>query len=185
MLESDCEEQFRDLNKGGRYVTRAAIVILPAFTCIALFGRAESKPAKSDPAGNEEQRVLAIQQQWADAEVKHDAPTLNLILADDFVVSYPSGKPLDKAGFIAQAMNLSMAYQIVSCDVIRIHGNTAVIVGTTIIQPLDRAAPAQSYRYTTVYQKRQGRWVGIAEQVGPGRAVEPPSAGKDLMPPPS
>ena len=64
---------------------RAAVVILPAFACAALFGRGESKPWKSDAAATEEQRVLTVEQQWADAEVKHDSAALARILDDQFV----------------------------------------------------------------------------------------------------
>jgi hypothetical protein len=68
-------------------------------------------------------------------------------------------------------MKLSMASRTVTHDVIHIQGNTvqgntAIIVGTIIIHPLNSTEPAQSYRYTTVYLKRRGRWVEIAEQLG-------------------
>ena len=150
-----------------------AIVILLAFASAALHARGESRHFKSDAMSNEEQRVLTLEQQWAYAEVKHDAVALERILDDEFVVSYSSGKPMDKAAFIAHAMTSSMASQTVSHDVTRIHGNTAIIVGTTIIRPLNSSEPAQSYRYTTVYVKRHGRWFGIAEQLGPGGVVDP------------
>jgi hypothetical protein len=119
------------------HMKKAAIVILPAFACVALFGRGESKPWPPDSSGSDQQRVLTLQQQWADAEVKHDAAALALILDDQFVVSYASGQPLNKAAFIAQAMKLSMASQTVTNDVIHIQGNTAIIVGTMIIHPLN------------------------------------------------
>ena len=148
-------------------MTKRAIVILPAFACVALFGRGESKPwPPSDSVGNDQQQVLALEQRWTDAEIKHDPTALALILDDQFVVSYASGQPLNKAAFIARAMKLSMASQTVTHDVIHIQGNTALIVGTIIIHPLNSTEPAQSYRYTTVYLKRRGRWVGIAEQLG-------------------
>src|ERR1700683_3112385 len=141
-------------------MTKRAIVILPAFACVALFGRGESKHwPPSNSVGNDQQQVLALEQRWTDAEVKHDAAALAVILDDQFVVSYASGQPLNKAAFIARAMKLSMASRTVTHDVIHIQGNTvqgntAIIVGTIIIHPLNSTEPAQSYRYTTVYLKR-------------------------------
>ena len=158
-------------------MTRFAIVLLPAFACVSLFGRGDSKNFKSD-AATPEQQVLAVEQQWADAEVKHDSASLSRILDDRFVVSYASGQPLDKAAFIAQAMRLSMTSQTVSHDAVRIYGNIAIIVGDTIVRSPNSTEPAQSYRYTTVYLKRRGRWVGVAEQLGSGRPADPaPGAG--------
>jgi hypothetical protein len=44
-------------------MTKTAIVILPAFACLALYGRGESKPWPPDSIGNDQQRVLTLQQQ--------------------------------------------------------------------------------------------------------------------------
>jgi hypothetical protein len=82
---------------------------------------------------------------------------------------------MDKAAFIAQAMKFSMASQTVTPEVIHIHGNIATIAGTTIIRPLNSAEPAQFHRYTKVYLKRHGRWLGIAEELGPRSAGDPAS----------
>jgi hypothetical protein len=89
------------------------------------------------------------------------------VLDDAFVVSYASGKTMNKAAFIAQAMKFSMASDTFCPDVIHIHGNTATIVGTMIVRPLNNAEPAQFYRYTKVYLKRHGHWLGVAEELGP------------------
>lgn len=156
---------------------REAIVILPVFVCSVLYARGESRPWKMDAIGNDEQQVLKLHQKWAEAELKHDAAALARILDDEFVASYASGKAMDKATFIAQAMKFSMASQTVSPDVVHIYGDTATIAGTTIIRSLNGAGPARSCRYTKVYLKRDGHWFGITEELGPGSAVDPASAG--------
>jgi hypothetical protein len=110
-------------------VRAIAIVISLASPFCRLLGRGESKHFKSDAIGNEEQRVFTLEQQWADAEVKHDATALARTLDDEFVVSYSSGKPMDKAAFIAQVMAFSMA-EILSYDWLR---TSRQVDGTAVI----------------------------------------------------
>jgi ketosteroid isomerase-like protein len=139
---------------------------LSAWACGVLAGA--GAPSK------DEQQIVALEREWADAEVKHDSAALERILDDRFVATFATGKPLDKHAFIAQAMKFSFTSQSVAHDVIQIYGDTAVIVGmgTGNSRSADGKEQAQTFRYTAVFQKRQGRWFAIAEQVGTARAVD-------------
>ena len=53
---------------------------------------------------------------------------------DRFVVTDDEGKTIGKAGFVEELCQLSMVFQAPAHDVIRIHGDTAVSVGTTTVR---------------------------------------------------
>jgi ketosteroid isomerase-like protein len=116
---------------------------------------------------NDEQQVLAVDQQWADAELKHDEPTIRAILDDGFVFTGEDGKTVDKARFLDEMRNSSMTPQTLAPDIVHIHGDTAVIVGTDTVQ-FDASGKQRTValRYTVIYIKRHHQWRAVAEQVG-------------------
>jgi len=122
----------------------------------------------SEPAWTEAQRqVLDVGRQWADAEIRRDAPALRRILDDGFVAVYGSGKVVDKEAFIKDVIGNS-SDKILSQDIgditVRVQGDTAVLVVTDTIRATDGGQPyLQTLRVTTTYIKRNGHWVALAE----------------------
>ncbi len=129
--------------------------------------RKRSQAAKPVATRKDEQQVLAVNQAWADAEADHDNATLQRILGDRFVVTDAAGQTIDKEAFIEKLLRLSLASQTVAHDIVRIHGDTAVVIGTTTVSFLVHGKEeTQAFRYTATYIKRDGRWRAIAEQLG-------------------
>jgi len=104
-----------------------------------------------------EAQVLALDQEWIDAEVNHDRKTLERILDDQFVVIGPSGKTRDKAAFIESILSQPIAPFKVTHDVVRIYGDTAIVV--------DRFGAEPEIKCTWVAIRREGQWRVIAEQM--------------------
>ena len=96
--------------------------------------------------------MLAVGQSWIKAEVEHDQGTLMRVLDPNFVVTSGSGKPIDKAAFIAEAMRSTFASQKVAHDVVHVDNHTAVIVGTDTVFPSDSTQKIMTVRYTTMYE---------------------------------
>jgi hypothetical protein len=67
--------------------------------------------ARADQAAapTAEEQVLALDQEWIDAEVDHDRKTLERILDHQFVVIGPSGKTSGKAAFIDSILSRPIA----------------------------------------------------------------------------
>ena len=141
-----------------RILISAFIVFATAFSVLG----SEPKISKAS-ATSDEQKIVALNQEWADAEVRQDEAVLQRILDDRFLVTDGQGKTIDKAAFIDAVRHFSMVSQIIGDQIIHLYDNTAVVVGTATIQ-FSGSAELRQLRYTTTYVKRQGMWRAIAEQ---------------------
>ena len=53
-------------------------------------------------------QLIALDEAWIDAEVRHDQTALERILDDRFLATLPSGATLDRAAFIDRIMKTSI-----------------------------------------------------------------------------
>ncbi len=114
---------------------------------------------------SDEEQIRALNLEWADAEIKHDGATLKRILDERFVCTWPDGVTVDKASFIQAILSLSMVSMDVSEEIIHIHSNAAVWVGTDAVRYPSAAGDVRLFRITCTFVKRQDQWQAIAEQL--------------------
>ena len=143
---------------------RTPIIILAALSA-AVWANGP-QPAKPDP---EEQKVVAAEKAWVDAAIRKDGAALSQAFDDALVISLDKGAPVDKAKFVDANLKFPIASWTNTHDVVRVYGDTAVIVGSAVLQPASNTEPTQNIRYTSVYVKRQGRWLLAVEQVASSR----------------
>jgi hypothetical protein len=129
-----------------------------------------SEPGASGmPATETERQVSKLEQEWVTAEIHRDAAVLRRILDDRFVATFGAEKPIDKEAFIKaitgdptdvmQSQDLTDETHLVDRD-------TAVTVGTDTIRGTTDGKPYTAvYKFTTVYIKRGGRWLALAEHI--------------------
>ncbi len=129
--------------------------------------------AISSFAQTAEQEILKIHQGLDQAFIKKDMAYFENVMAADYVYSDPQGKMFDRTGNIEQLKKewADTSYKVLSATTenpkVQILGNTALITAdwtftsqATVpdaIEHLDRG------RYTGVYEKREGKWMLIAE----------------------
>ena len=112
-------------------------------------------------------KVLAVEQEWADAVVNADSELLNQIVADDFMATNPFGETRYKEEFIANILDGSPAYKHINRQTpeVRVYGNVAVVTGNAITEGtykgLDVSGP---YRYTAIYLDGGDRWRSVGIQ---------------------
>lgn|SRR5689334_16753967 len=109
--------------------------------------------AYATPSG-EEQELNALNDAWIDAEVHHDRAALERILDERFLVTYSSGKTLDRGAFVDRIMKAELKPFKVLSEVVNIHGDTALVISTST----DRTA-----KFTWVAVKKAGQWRVISE----------------------
>ena len=138
-------------------------IVIGAFSCLRALA------VESTIVATAEQQVLDLDRAWADAEVKHDAATLRRILDDHFVATFGAGKPYDKEEFIKAVIGGApdpSESQDLSDRMVRVDADTAVIVETDTAHGTDEGkAYTTVYRITTVYIRRNGHWVALAEHL--------------------
>ena len=121
------------------------------------------------PKDSEVEREIAqLERDWSAAFLKHDAKTIERIVADEFVGIDGRGIITNKAQEIDEAKapnpgDPSPPFVVLDESVadikVRVYGNVAIANGRVIekIKSKEKESEIQ-YRRTTVWVKRDGRW---------------------------
>ena len=148
--------------------SQALGAVLAAFATVSM-ARGASPPAPA--AGPDQRALIKLEQDWVDAENRHDAAALRSILDDRFVATFGTHDPLDKEAFIRAetegAPDPAVRQEFSDRKVI-VAGRTAVIIEKlTQSRTRDGKPVALSWRFTATYIKRGDHWRALAEQGGP------------------
>lgn len=101
-----------------------------------------------------EAQLKALDDEWRAAEVNHDRATLERILHEDFLITYASGRTLDRSGFINDIMGGGIPpFQVVH-DRIRVIGDIAIVIDEI---------PSNGVKATWIAIRRDGKWRVISE----------------------
>ena len=113
---------------------------------------------------SEERRVLAVEDEYAAAEVNRDEEALRRLVDDRFVFNSNDGRTLDKAGLIGNVLGMNMIGQTISERTVLVDGDIAVVFGTAELRfaAADKVETTSVLRYTSSYVKRGGQWRMLA-----------------------
>lgn len=116
-----------------------------------------------------EQHLRQMNDEWVKAMMRRDGPTLERIMANDFVFSYPLEGD-DRDQFIADVTSGDLRIEHLS----RGHSNVRVFGGTAIITVRDSVTWlyhgrefSGQYKILHVYSQRDGQWKLCAVQACP------------------
>lgn len=126
--------------------------------------------------GNAEGEIRKLIAEYDQAGVKHDIAFFERMLADDYVYAGTNGKSRTRAEVLAEMRKEAAqpTYKMTataSQDVrVRVTGDVAVVTAnwtSTTVGPDSNPYPPHndSGRYTTVFEKRNGRWLIVADHV--------------------
>jgi len=139
----------------------ALALLIATSTLVPQSGRSQNQPRKAD----EEQLVL-LEQEWVEAETRHNQGTLNRILDDNFLFVGPGGQLIrGKAAFIKAVQKMTFTSMRVVHDLILVNGDTAIIVDTFTTRQAGKQDDPP-LRDVVTYIKRQGRWKAFGEHIG-------------------
>ena len=128
------------------------LAMLVAFSLGANASAAETTNESLPSAAEAE--LIALDDAWIAAEIRHDKKMLERILDEEFLVTFASGKTVDRSSFIDFVMNAEISPFKVVHDVIQMHGDTALVI--------DLSEDGKS-KYTWIAVKRHGQWRVISE----------------------
>jgi len=119
------------------------------------------------PAGelSPEAELIALDDSWIVAEVNGDRAALESILHEDFLVTYPSGRTVNRDTFIDAIIRNSPPPFTVTHESIVVHGDTALII--------DVSGDGKT-KFTWIAIKRDGRWRAISETASRIEAQQAP-----------
>jgi ketosteroid isomerase-like protein len=111
-----------------------------------------------------------MENRWESAIGKHDAATVETMVADDFVgvSSKPGAKVQNRRAMLATMKSDKDTYTSTKNERldVRIFGNSAVVVGTAREKGTGKDGKAfdRSYRFTDTWVDRAGKWQCVASQ---------------------
>lgn len=123
----------------------------------------------------EEQRVLAIEDEYVVAEVNRDEAALRRILDDRFLWNRSNGSTTGKEDYIQNIMSdsFSLVGQTIRERSVLLHGDVAFVFGTADLRFARAGQPEtmSSLRYTAAYVRHEGQWRMLVLQMQ-GRSPE-------------
>jgi hypothetical protein len=113
---------------------------------------------------SDEQQVLALEDEWIDAEIRHDEATLRRVMDDRYTVNRSDGTTTGKEAEIARLLASNMISAALTERTVLVQADTAITFGTvTVKTPADGAGiVASAARYTLMYTRRGGQWRALA-----------------------
>ena len=146
-------------------ISVAAKILIAAALLTGGCGRAPKY--QSDP-GTVRAEILAIENQWATAIERQDAPAFDRLAAEDFRFIEEEGRVLNRAQYIAdRSHNPDNVDSAVQDEIeVRQYGDAAIATGRSIIHGTrDGARFLNRFRWTSVYVRRAGRWQAVSGQL--------------------
>ena len=110
-------------------------------------------------------RVIAMENAWNRAELQNDGAAVELLLADDFVMTVAEGTLYNKAQMIASVKDRSYHPDLLESSDIAVHsyGSTAIVTGAYHERGVDRGKPWERRgRFTDTWIYLSGRWQCVA-----------------------
>jgi ketosteroid isomerase-like protein len=142
-------------------------IILLALGCVGvLFAQIQmSQPTgKANPAEEEIRRLNADE---LEAFLHKDPKTLARLWSDDFVVTNPLNKFVNKQqvlGMVESGFLVITAYDR-QIEYLRFYGDTAIVAGSEMVVwggKMPNAGKTEHLRFTGVWRKQGGRWQQVA-----------------------
>jgi ketosteroid isomerase-like protein len=118
-------------------------------------------------AGDESARVRSLENAWNQAEVKHDARALSMLLAETFEFTDDDGHFMNKSQWLAHIRNGIDQYEQLGNTGMAVHlyGNVAVATGIYQDKIKEKGkAVVRSGRFTDTWMQQNGEWKCVASQ---------------------
>jgi hypothetical protein len=118
----------------------------------------------------DEQALMKIQHEWAEARVKGDSSYTRRIEAEDCTIVWPDGRILNKRGDLE-----SMTGEIIFSEFkiqnlqVRLYADTGIVVGEGIIKARQGKQDllGGKFVWTDTFVKQGNQWTVIASQITP------------------
>ncbi len=144
-------------------MARTLLLILIVFLPCILLAQQTSSSA------GDEQRIVALENIWNQAQLKHDAAAMGSMLHADFVFTDYDGTVMSKPQFLASIRDSSNTLSLEVSDEMKPHrfGDTVVITGATHERGKQKGKSYEHYgRFTDTWIRQGNEWICVASQLG-------------------
>lgn len=115
--------------------------------------------------GQNKTKIIALENSWNQAELHNDAHAVDMLLADDFVMTVAEGNTLNKAALLASVRDTSYHPDVLQSENMEVHmyGNTAVVTGSYLEKGKEKGkAYERRGRFTDTWINLSGEWRCVA-----------------------
>jgi len=118
----------------------------------------------------DEQTLIKIQHEWAEARLKRDSSFPQRIEADDFTVVWFNGTIVSKEEDLKSYESTDTVFTDFKIDdlKVRFYGDMAIVVGQGSIKAHTKTQDLSGkYVWTDTFVKQRGAWTAVASQLTP------------------
>lgn len=143
----------------------ACILLLAAAGCVPALV-AQQAPAPTAQTTAAEKAVRQVNAEEIEAFLHNDPKTMARLWADEFVVTNPLNKFVNKSQVLGMVQSGVLAFTAYErrIDYLRIDGDFAIVAGLETLTwagKMPNAGKTQQLRFTGVWKKQQGSWQEI------------------------
>ena len=116
-------------------------------------------------AAQDSSKVIAMENAWNQAELKNDASAVQLLLAEDFVMTTAEGELYNKSQMVSSIRDKSYSPEALQSTDMKVHahGSTAVVTGMYYEKGTDKGKPWERRgRFTDTWMFMDNRWQCVA-----------------------
>jgi ketosteroid isomerase-like protein len=120
-------------------------------------------PAEDSAA--DESKLVALENAWNQAQLRHDAKALNELVPDTFVYTDYDGTVMNKAQFLADLKDPAYRATVITNQGVKVYSypNVAIVVGTYHTKGTYKRQPFEHYgRFTDTWIFHNHKWECVA-----------------------
>src|ERR1700730_8603991 len=144
------------------------IIALALLTTVtALVVQRQTTANKTDEDLRAAQEVRRLNAEEGEAFIRKDTKTLERLWSDDFVVTNPLNKSVNKQmvlGMVESGFLVIISYNR-QIEYVRVYGDTVIAAGSETVVwggKMPNAGMTEHLRFTAVWMKQGGRWQEVA-----------------------
>src|SRR5215813_8557775 len=121
------------------------------------------------PQSDDASKIIAMENLWNQMQLNHDAPAMEKMLDEDFVLTDYDGSLLNRSQFLGSIKDPSIQLTQEMSEGMKLHqhGITVVITGATREKGTQNGKPfAHNGRFTDTWIKKEGKWLCVASHLG-------------------
>jgi len=117
----------------------------------------------------EEQALMKIQHEWAEARIKCDSSYTRRLEAADCTMVWPDGSIVNKRADLQSMTDMAFSEFKIQNLQVRLYGDTGIVVGQGIIkaQQGKQDLLGGKFVWTDTFVKQGGEWKVVASQITP------------------
>jgi ketosteroid isomerase-like protein len=116
----------------------------------------------------DEQALIRIQHEWAEARVRGDSSYTRRLEAEDCAIVWPDGKIVNKPADLQTMTGNTVFTEFKVDDVqVRLYGDTGIVVGQGIVRAEEGKQDllGGKFVWTDTFVKQSGQWKVVASQI--------------------